>query len=115
LWALPAGFVDADEDPEAAARREALEETGLIVNIDRLMEVFHTPDDGGMADIVIAYTASIAGGTLQADDDAEAVGWFTRGNIPEIAFLPSQRIIGRWVAEKHEQSSKNAKDTGSHF
>lgn len=28
LWSLPAGFVDADEDPRAAAAREALEESG---------------------------------------------------------------------------------------
>lgn len=98
FWALPAGFVDAGEDPQAAARREALEETGLIVKIDRLMDVFHTPDDGGMADIVIAYAASITGGTLHADDDAEAADWFDKTRIPELAFLPSQRIVERWVA-----------------
>ena len=98
FWALPAGFVDAREDPQAAARREALEETGLIVQIDRLMDVFYTPDDGGMADIVIAYAASIAGGELHADDDAEAAGWFGKMDIPELAFLPSQHIVGRWVA-----------------
>lgn len=98
FWALPAGFVDAGEDPQDAARREALEETGLIVQIDRLMDVFHTPDDGGMADIVIAYAASIIGGTLHADDDAEAAEWISKTKIPEVAFLPSQRIVERWVA-----------------
>lgn len=97
FWALPAGFVDAGEDPQAAARREALEETGLVVEITALMDVFHTPDDGGMADIVIAYAASISGGALAADDDAEAVGWFSRESIPELAFLPSQRIVERWI------------------
>jgi ADP-ribose pyrophosphatase YjhB (NUDIX family) len=98
FWALPAGFVDAGEDPQVAACRETLEETGLVVQIDRLMDVFHTPDDGGMADIVIAYAASIIGGTLHADDDAEAAEWFDKTNIPELAFLPSQRLVARWVA-----------------
>ena len=51
-------------DPEAAACREVLEETGLEVRIDRLLEIFHTPDDGGLADIVITYAASITGGSL---------------------------------------------------
>lgn len=97
-WALPAGFVEWDEDPAEAARRECLEETGLTVQIDRLLDVFHTPDDGGLADIVIAYAASIETGTLQAADDAEAVGWFTRDSLPSLAFLPSQRLLARWQA-----------------
>jgi 8-oxo-dGTP diphosphatase len=97
-WALPAGFVEWSEDPVEAARRECLEETGLAVQIDRLLDVFHTPNDGGLADIVIAYAASIKSGVLQAADDAEAVGWFTRDSLPPLAFLPSQRLLGRWQA-----------------
>lgn len=98
LWALPAGFVEWDESPEAAARRECLEETGLIVEIERLVDVFHTPDDGGLADIVIAYAARISGGTLHAADDAAEAAWFTRAALPELAFLPSQRLMARWSA-----------------
>jgi 8-oxo-dGTP diphosphatase len=96
LWAMPAGFMDYDEDPKAAARREALEETGLDVRIAALLDVFHTPDDGGLANIVIVYAASIIGGTLQADDDADAVGWFSQDAVPPVAFIPSQTIVRRW-------------------
>ena len=97
-WALPAGFVEWNENPAEAACRECLEETGLTVQIERLLDVFHTPDDGGLADIVIAYTASIKAGVLRASDDAEAVGWFSRDSLPPIAFLPSQRLLARWQA-----------------
>lgn len=96
LWAMPAGFMDYDEDPKAAAKREALEETGLEVQIDRLLEVFHTPNDGGVANIVIVYAASITGGAMQAADDADDVAWFSKDNVPEIAFIPSQTIVKRW-------------------
>ncbi len=98
LWVTPAGFMEWDEDPAEAARREVLEETGLTVRIDRLLDVFHTPDDGGHADIVIAYKATITAGTLQAADDAQAAAWFTRTDLPELAFLPTQRILERWVS-----------------
>jgi ADP-ribose pyrophosphatase YjhB (NUDIX family) len=97
-WAMPAGFVEAGEDPQAAARREVLEETSLTVRIGRLLDVFYTAGDGGLADIVIAYAASVENGQLRADDDAEAVGWFSRTNLPELVFLPSQRLAARWVA-----------------
>lgn len=98
LWVLPAGFVEWDEDPTTAAAREVLEETGLTVKIERLLDVFHTPDDGGLADIVIAYQASILDGTPTAADDAADIGWFSRDTLPEMAFLPTERIMARWVA-----------------
>lgn len=97
-WAMPAGFMDYDEAPQAAAQREALEETGLAVRIDHLLDVFHTPDDGGLANIVIVYAASINGGIMQADDDAEAVAWFDKGDVPDVAFLPTKTIVQRWLA-----------------
>jgi 8-oxo-dGTP diphosphatase len=97
-WAMPAGFVEAGEDPQAAACREALEETSLNVQVERLIDVFYTVGDGGMADIVIAYALRVIDGEAKADDDAEAVGWFRRDELPELAFLPSQRLAARWVA-----------------
>jgi 8-oxo-dGTP diphosphatase len=97
-WAMPAGFVEAGEDPQAAARRESLEETSLMVEVDRLLDVFYTAGDGGAADIVIAYAATVIGGELKADDDAEDVAWFSRDNLPEVVFLPTQRLAARWLA-----------------
>jgi 8-oxo-dGTP diphosphatase len=98
-WAMPAGFMEWDEDPKTAGAREVAEETGLKVRIDRLLDVFHTPADGGIANIVIVYAATITGGQLCASDDAEAAAWFTRATVPDnIAFLPSQTIVRLWQA-----------------
>lgn len=94
-WACPAGFVEHDEAPVDAVLRELKEETGLIGKIERLLEVFPKKDDG-LADIVIAYHLTVVGGDMQADDDAEEVGWFTREHIPELVFFPSITLVGRW-------------------
>jgi ADP-ribose pyrophosphatase YjhB (NUDIX family) len=96
-WSLPAGFVEPDEDPRAAAERETLEETGMILRADRLIEVLHRPDVDGYADIVIAYGGAVVGGELNAQDDAEAVGWFGRDNLPEISLESARRLITAWL------------------
>jgi ADP-ribose pyrophosphatase YjhB (NUDIX family) len=98
-WTFPAGFVDAGEDPKEAARREILEETGLEIEINRLIDVFaRNADDGGTADIIIAYAAHVTGGALQANDDAEAVAWFAAHDLPELVFATTEILVQRWQA-----------------
>jgi 8-oxo-dGTP diphosphatase len=97
-WALPAGFVDPTEAPADAAARETLEETGLIVEVDELLDVLHRPDPDGLADIVIAYRARCVGGALCAGDDADNADWFSADALPDIALVTTERLIARWLA-----------------
>lgn len=94
-WALPAGFVDYDEAPEAAAIRETFEETHLKVRINKLLAVYPKRDEG-LADIVIAYSATVIGGIAKAGDDAAALGWFDRENLPPLVFYPSITLTNEW-------------------
>ncbi|MFN8527877.1 MAG: NUDIX domain-containing protein [Anaerolineae bacterium] len=98
-WSLPAGFVEPDESPVTAVERETLEETGLIVRAGALLDVLHRPDPDGLADLVLVYAAELCGGELCADDDAEAVGWFGRLALPEIALASTRMLVERWVAQ----------------
>ncbi|HDH02561.1 MAG TPA: NUDIX hydrolase [Nitrospirae bacterium] len=86
-WALPGGFVDCGESLEAAAVREAKEETGLDVELVRQFHVYSEPErDSRFHTITIVYIAR-AKGIPRAGDDAADVGVFTRDNLPEdIAF-----------------------------
>lgn len=101
-WALPAGFIEPDEDPKDAVVRETLEETGLHIAIDALIDLLHRPDADGLADIVIAYSAHVTGGTLEAHDDAEAVAWFGCDDLPPIALTTTERLIARWLMDNPE-------------
>ena len=96
-WALPGGFVDHDEAPKAAAIREVCEETGLDVHIRKLLTVIPKQDDG-MADLVIAYGATVVAGQIRAGDDAAAVGWFSSDAMPPLVFYPCIALINLWRA-----------------
>jgi 8-oxo-dGTP diphosphatase len=93
-WSIPAGFMDAHEDPRQAAERECLEETGLIVRTGDVAAVVGGREHSKGADIVIAYHATIIGGELKAGDDASDVGFFARDALPPLAFRATRVVIG---------------------
>lgn len=97
LWTLPAGFVDAGEDPAQAAVRECLEETGLTVRVTRVLDVVPGREHERGADFIIVYHAEVAGGILNPADDADAAEWFTRDHLPPLAFRATQVILQRML------------------
>lgn len=77
-WALPGGFVDYGESVEHAARREALEETGLAVSLVRQFHTYSEPDrDPRHHTVSVVFIATATGHPVGADDAAEARIFFT--------------------------------------
>ncbi len=102
-WALPAGYVDDGEDPQAAAMREVREETGLTVEITQLVGVEGGPDqsEGSGASIVILYTARVISGEAHPLDDADAICWYAAADpLPDIAFESTHTILTDWIARQ---------------
>ena len=98
LWTLPAGFVNGGEDPAEAAERECMEETGLAVRVTRVVDIVSGREHPRGADFVIVYLAEIVGGDMKADDDADAVEWFGRENLPPLAFRATQKVLESFYA-----------------
>ena len=100
-WTLPAGFVDAGEDPAQAAVRECAEETGLHVCVTTLLDVVSGREHPRGADFMIVWRAEVTGGQMQAQDDAGAVAWFPADGLPPLAFAATRRVVKRFfLAEK---------------
>lgn len=94
LWTIPAGFVNAQEDPARAAERECLEETGLVIEVTALVDVIGGREHSRGADIVIVYRGRITGGSLQAGDDADRAEFFAYDSLPPLAFQATRKALG---------------------
>ena len=92
-WSFPAGFVNAFEDPQFAARRECLEETGLDVRLEGLFDVLYGREHPRGSDILLVYRATVTGGELNASDDADEAGWFPLDALPPLAFDSTRRVF----------------------
>lgn len=90
-WALPGGFVDIGESVEAAAVREAVEETNLEVTLVTLLGVYSDPyrDPRGHS-VAVVYVARAAGDPV-AMDDAAALRVYDPKDLPrQLAFDHAQ-------------------------
>ncbi len=99
LWALPAGFIEADESIEEAAVRECKEETSLDIELIEMFHVDFFPNDPTpQSGIIIFYRAKPIGGTLQPGDDAIEAQVYAPDALPmDVAFRTHRAALARWA------------------
>jgi|SRR5205807_6082553 len=79
-WSLPGGVVELGETLRAATEREALEETGLIVDVGEVVEVLDRiiPGKNGAPQyhyVLVDFLCARREGELRAGGDAAEVAW----------------------------------------
>ncbi len=86
-WALPGGFVEYGETVENAVVREAKEETGLDVRIEKLLGVYSGPDrDPRGHTVSVCFICRIVSGKLKSGTDSADVREFKFSELPDLAF-----------------------------
>ena len=95
-WVFPGGYVDRGEEVQAAAVREAREETGLEVRLDRLINIYSYT---GRTPVIVVYSATLLGGCLGCDDEGLEARFFEPEAIPwdELAFRSTQEALREFL------------------
>jgi 8-oxo-dGTP diphosphatase len=100
-WAIPGGFVDPGESVETAAVREALEETGLSVELVEQMLVYSDPKRDSRQHIISVVFIATASGEPQAGDDAKNLALFDPWTIPTNLCFDHDRILRDYLQYRH--------------
>ena len=103
-WALPGGFVDYGESVEAAARREALEETSLDVKLTAQLHVYSDPKrDERLHTVTTVFVAKAREeAEPAAGDDAKRTAVYKEENLPAPLAFDHERILGDYFRWKRE-------------
>lgn len=100
-WAIPGGFVDPGESLAEAVRREAREETSLIIEVVNIFHVYSKPWRDPRGDTVsVVYYCRASGCPVGGDDAAEAVA-FSPEELPDVIAFDHRKIIEQFLLWKN--------------
>lgn len=115
FWDIPGGFLEAGELPEAGAKRELLEESGLEIELDGFLGMhIDTYGNSNFYTLNMYYAAHVVSGTPRATDDVAALKWFAMDELPqEFAFAHEHRVmldLKQWLTENGQLQADAASD-----
>lgn len=97
LWSLPGGRVEPGESEVEAVVREVAEETGLVVEPERVVGIVRRPGRDGSTYVISDYACTVRGGTLAAADDAVDATWASLDDLDALALVPQLRdVLEEW-------------------
>jgi 8-oxo-dGTP diphosphatase len=113
-WSLPGGFTQLGENVAHTARREVREETGLEIELERLMGVSSPPhpwvypNGDQTQSVAVVFQARRCGGALRPDlDETSQVGWVTLEEFLALETHPDWQRLNRAVAGQLQKGERS--------
>lgn len=110
LWTIPGGAMEPGESIAECCCREVLEETGIEVEITRLVGIYSNPrhvieyaDGEVRQQFSICFACRPSGGELATSDESSEVGYFSLTDIATMDVHPSIRLR---ITDYHESGTE---------
>jgi len=109
MWGPPGGGIEPGESVAQAAVREVREETGLTVEVTRLLGVYSEPvdrivryaDNGDVRHLVdVVVEGVIRTGTLARSAESRALAFFPPTGLPDDVTPPARRPLDDFIAHR---------------
>ncbi|MEG3130978.1 NUDIX hydrolase [Pantoea cypripedii] len=108
LWSLPGGWADVGDSPATAVCREVLEETGLNVNVTKLLGVWdrnqhgHPPHPWHIYKLI--FLCEETGGELAISHESLDIGFFALDELPDLSLT---RIVPKQIQVSFDIATTN--------
>ena len=79
LWNLPGGTLEDFESPVNAVKREVREETGLEIEVSKLLGVYNKENKNDMA---FSFLCKVVSGEITLNDEADKIEYFDVNKLP---------------------------------
>lgn len=97
-WGLPGGTHDVGESIAQTVIREVMEETGLTVEVDRMVGIYTDPrrviafSDGEVRqEFSICFAARVVDGAIKSSSESFEVRWVQISELEELDIAPTTR------------------------
>ena len=110
-WSVPGGMLELGEKLRDGVRREALEETGLIVEPGEVLDVFDSifTDDQGRTEyhyVLVDYLCRRISGEATAGTDVSDVKWVSGNDLPAMGLRDSiEQVVRKGLARARQITS----------
>jgi len=104
-WSAPGGMLELGERLRDGVRREALEETGLEVELGEVLDVFDSifPDAQGRTQyhyVLIDYLCRVVSGEAKAGSDVSEVRWVSEKDLAALNLRASIEQVVRKALQR---------------
>lgn len=95
-WGIPAGGLEHREQPIHAIRREFLEETGMQIQVERLLTAISAREDHHISMI---YLCTIMSGKFKESHEVSEIKYFPVDELPA-RMLSAEKELIQWAAKE---------------